>query len=351
MSLLNELKKNYKVTVIAPFDEYTNLITQKGFNVENISLKRSGMSILNDIFLIYQYLILIKKYKPDFLLSYTIKPNIYGNLASIFSKTKNINTITGLGTVFLKENILTFFVRLLYKISFYFSSAVFFQNNDDKEYFLKNNIIKNSKAYIIGGSGIDLKYFNFVPYIYKKNRNFNFLFAGRLLWDKGIKELIESIKLIKADYPNVNFKFIGIFDNNNLSSISKETIQNWVDENLIDFIENTNDIKRFIIQSDCVILPSYREGLPKFLLESAAIGRPIICSDVPGCREIVKDSYNGILCNPKDTNSLYDKIKLFINLDEKTIFKMITNSRKIVESKFDYKKVNDFYLKIIRNKF
>ena len=348
LPLILELKKKYHVIVVSPHDEYSVKLIKLGIQIEKINIDQSGKSFINDLKLIYNYFLILRKIKPNIYLGFTIKPNIYANIAGFFTKTKFINTITGLGTTFLNNSFLKIFTQFLYKISFYKSSLVVFQNLDDKKYFIDSGIIKNEKSIIINGSGVNISYFNFVKLQNTKNQKLNFLFAGRILWDKGINELIESIKLIKKDYSEVKFKVIGYIETQNITSVPINLLKKWIQEDLIEYIEPNDDIRKYIAHSDCIILPSYREGLSRILLEAASIGRPIICTDVPGCKDIVSHMENGLLCKPKNIQSLYKAIKIFINLDYDKRQKMSINSRKIIENKFEQKKINDVYIKYIK---
>ena len=342
------LRNNYKVVILTPLeDNYSKKLVNLGCIHYHISLNRKSLSPLKDFILILQYKRIMKKLSPDVFLGFTIKPNIYGSIAANINRVPVINNLSGLGTVFIKGGLLKIFVIFAYKIALRKSLIILFQNIDDRNLFTSKRIVNLNKTKIINGSGIDLNYYKFSP-IKKHNKySIKFIYAGRLLWDKGIGELVSSIIIIKKKYPLVRFQFVGILDINNLSHISKKQIEKWVDEKIIEYIDQKDDIRDYIKEADCAILPSYREGLPRFLLEAASIGRPIICTDVPGCRQVVKDKYNGLLCLPRDVESLSSSIEEFINLSYEEIKKMGINGRKVVENYFDQKIVNSLYLKII----
>jgi glycosyltransferase involved in cell wall biosynthesis len=345
--LIEELNKTFEVLIVSGDDLYTKKLKNLGYKVVNINISESGTSIFADLLLIIQYYKILNKYKPDYFFGFTIKPNIYFNISSFFSKVKNINTITGLGTAFLNNNYLNFFITKLYKFSLIKSQYVIFQNSDDLSLFINKKIILNSKAKIINGSGVDINFFKFTINHLNKPKNYQFLYIGRLIFDKGLKELIEAIVNIKKRYPQIKFNFIGSFSSKNLSSINKEYVYQLNKKKLINYIGYKEDVRKDIENSNCVILPSYREGLPKSLLEAASMGRPIIASNVPGCKEIVIDKYNGFLCKVKDSIDLEKKILDFINLDKKKIIEMGINSRKLVENKFQQNIIMKSYLNLI----
>ena len=347
--LIKALSKKNEIIIVTKKDQYTTRLISLDLKIETIHIDSKGMSLKNDILLFFKYYYLIKKYKPDYFFGFTIKPNIYFNLASFFSKVKNINTITGLGTSFMNKGFLNFIVKLMYKIALLNSYITIFQNNDDLNTFKNDIIIKYKKNYkVVKGSGVDLNFYKYSKNLLKDKDSLNFLFVGRVIPDKGIIELISAISNIKKKYKNIKFKFIGSLDYENFTLINKIKIKKLISDDLIEYLGYKEDIRSYVIESNCLILPSYREGLPRSLLEAASIGRPIIATDVAGCREIVKNGYNGFLCKVKDSLDLEKKIIKFINLNTNKILEMSTNSRKLVENKFELNKIISSYLEIIK---
>ena len=293
---------------------------------------------IKDILFFYFLKRIYQKINPDIVLHYTIKPVIYGSFACQKLFIPFINNITGLGTVFIKLNWITFFVKILYKKALKSSSYIFFQNKDDYKLFIKNKLIsKDIPASVIPGTGIDLDKFKFSKY--PQSSTLNFLFIGRILKDKGFFEFVEVAKRIKNLGFKVNFEILGYLNVKNKTAISNSEINHFEKKGYINYLGSTTNVIPFISDSSCVVLPSYREGLPKSLLEAASIGRPIIATDVTGCKDIVIDNENGFLCKPRSIDDLYQKILKFISLSYDKRRKLGENGRKIMKKNFDEKKV------------
>ena len=329
--------KGYNVTVSIPDTENKIIFDLKyklNFKLSIIKYHRSSLSIYkNLIYLIniYKYL---KKNNKDLIITFTVKPNILVSFANFFLGIKIINVVTGLGTSFLNKYLIKIIVLFLYRISFYKSNLVIFQNQSDRNYFIKRKIVSYKNSKVILGSGIDTSYYKFFPKNFDK-KNINFLYAGRLLRDKGVIELIRSFKIITNQNPHVTLTIAGEIDEGNPSSLS----HNFVRKNnsrKINFVGYSYNLRDLINKSDCCILLSYREGLSNFLLESASIGRPIICTNVPGCSEIV-DNSNGFLCLPRNIEDTVDKINKFINLNNNIKKQMSLRGRQKVLQFFDNK--------------
>ena len=285
--------------------------------------------------------------KPDFFLGFTHKINIYGGFIARILNIKSIINITGLGTAFMKKNIFRNILILLYKFALGNKNISFFQNKDDRNLFLKNNLVKKNNSFLIPGSGIDLKKYNILKKKINK-KNINFLFIGRLIKDKGILEFIEVAKEIKKkEKLDITFSVIGSIDSQNSSSITYEEYLNFKNMKILNFLGKKKNIKKYLSKTDCIVLPSYREGLPRVLLESSAMSLPAITTNVPGCRDVVKDGYNGFLCKARNKNSLLKAIYRFLNLSYKKRLIMGKNSRKKAEKYFNEKIVFERYKKII----
>jgi glycosyltransferase involved in cell wall biosynthesis len=311
-------------------------------------MSSKGTNPKEDIKLIYNLYQLYNKIKPDLVLHYTIKPNIYGNIACRLLKIKTINNISGLGTVFIKKSFITQIVKLLYKYALKSSLKVFFQNQDDREVFLKNQLVKKEVCGLLPGSGIDLK--KFQPIKVKRNdSNFKFLLIARLLWDKGISEYINAVREVKKKYTHVDFLIIGAIWNDNRTAISEKEVKAWEEEGIIKYLGTTDNIKEEIAKVNCVVLPSYREGTPRTLLEAAAMEKPIITTDVPGCREVVDDGVNGYLCKVKDYNDLAKKMEKILNLSKNSLKEMGKKGKDKMINEFDEQIVINKYLETIKN--
>tara|TARA_X000000368_G_C22882442_1_gene645924 strand:- start:39 stop:875 length:837 start_codon:yes stop_codon:yes gene_type:complete len=276
-----------------------------------------------------------------------MKINIFFSLISIFFKFKVINNITGIGTSLINSKFQKMLVINLLKIAFMRSNLVFFQNNEDKNFFIQNKIITSNKSIVLKYFGVDVLKYKFSPLIFKDFKNLNFLYFGRIIKDKGIFELIEAIKLVKKKFPKSKFTILGKIDYNNPGFIDQRLVDQWANSNLIIYHNFTNNPLKFINDADCVILPSYREGLPKSLLESLAVGRPVITTNVPGCNELIRENFNGFLCNPKDVNSLFEKIIGFINLPFQEKKEMSENASFFIEQNFKSKSIIDKYIDVL----
>ncbi len=342
--LIEELLKNYKVIVVAPKDKYSEKLIDLGCKYYDIYIDRKGTNPINDLKTFWQYYRLYKKIKPNIALHFTIKPNIYGNLASQLLGIPVVNNITGLGTLFIKKNFITYLVEIMYKIAFR-NSFVFFQNREDKELFVQKNLVKRYD--VLPGSGINTEKFKPIK-IEKKDNIFRFLLIARMIWDKGIGEYVEAAKIIKQKYKDVEFLLLGPVGVDNPTAIPKEQIDKWQKEELVKYLGTTDDIKSEIAKVDCVVLPTYyREGVPRVLLEAAAMEKPLIATNIAGCKEVVEDGINGYLCRVKDSEDLADKMEKMLNLSEDKRKAMGKAGRQKITNQFDENIVIKKYLKII----
>ena len=336
------LNENCIVYVLANIDKSSLKLKEIGCEVLPLNFSRKKKSILELIYLSYKYLYYFLKIKPDLYFSFTLKPNLVGGLCANILRIKSIINFTGLGTLILNNTISNRIIIKFLQFSLKKSSCVFFHNENDLKIF-KNANTKNKINYnIIQGSGVDLDKFNF--YSLNSDKNLVFLFLGRLIKDKGIIEFIKAANTLKKKYNNINFVAIGDYDYDNISSIKEKDILDLNKSNNVEIIGFQDNILNHLIKSSCVVLPSYREGMSKSLLEACSVGRPIIASNVPGCKEIVKENHNGFLCEARDYKNLADQIEKFINLkyDEKKLFGK--RSRNIAEKKFDEKLVISRYM-------
>jgi glycosyltransferase involved in cell wall biosynthesis len=257
-----------------------------------------------------------------------------------------INNVCGLGTMFLKDNLLSKVAILLYRIAFRFPKKIFFQNDDDRQLFLKRRIVSKKVSDLLPGSGIDTQIFSPSKASAKKNK-FTFLLISRLIYDKGILEYIEAIDVLKKEGIDAKFQLLGPIDVKHKRGIPEEMIQTWIEKGQVEYLGTTEDVRSFIENADCVVLPSYREGTPKTLLEAASMGKPIVATNVPGCNNVVVDGENGYLCNLRDSNDLALKMKNMLSLDNEEREKMGLKSREYVITNFDESLVINKYLESI----
>jgi glycosyltransferase involved in cell wall biosynthesis len=345
--LMRALKeKGYEVIAVSPEDEKYSELLKKEFSFFAVkSLDRKGTNPIKDLRLFFEYFMLFRKLKPDLVINFTIKPNIYGSISAGLLGIPSISVITGLGYVFMRESWLTKFVKLLYWLAFRFNRAVVFLNSEDLN-TLKN--ISKEKSFLIESEGIDTKHFD--PTVCKETKKdeFIFLFVGRLLTDKGIYELIKAFERLKKENPKVKLIIVGSPDEGNPNSVSKGELEEWVKEGLIEWHGFQEDVRPFYCMADCVVLPSfYREGVPRVLLEAMAMEKPIITTDAPGCRNVCVDGVNGFLVKSRDVESLYLAMKKAVEMGEAELRKMGKKGREIVEKKYEISKIVSEYVKII----
>ncbi len=348
LNLARALKKNgYEVILVAPYDKYSEIL-KKEFEYYNIYMNNKGTNLIEDIKTTIEFYKLYKKIEPDIALHYTIKPNIYGTIACSLLGIKTINNIAGLGTLFIKENFTTKIAKWLYRYSQSRANRIFFQNRDDFELFVENRLVDKNRCDILPGSGVDTQKFKPIPKK-RKDNIFRFLFIARMLWDKGVGEFVEASKIIKNRYKNVEFQMLGFLDINNRSAVPKKKMQEWVDKGYINYLGVTDEVQKFIKEADCVVLPSfYREGVPRVLLESASMAKPIITTNVVGCKEVIDDKINGYLCEVKNAKDLADKMEMMLNLSEKEREEMGKKGREKMINQFDESIVINRYLKEIK---
>jgi len=340
--------EGYRVVAIAPPDESSELlVTELGCEYRPILIDSSGTSIKNDFALIRAYRKYLKELKATAFLGYTIKPNIYGSFAAHLTGTPTINNISGLGTVFIKKNWITPIVLGLYRLVLSRAAHVFFQNEDDRSLFVKEKLVKPEITGVLPGSGIDLdKYQSDSPVASGDIRRF--LLMARLLWDKGVGEYVKAARRVKAENPDVIFQILGFLSVDNRTAVSSDDIANWQNEGLIEYLGSAKDVRPFIEAADCVVLPSYREGTPRSLLEAGAMSRPIITTDVPGCRQIVDDGQNGFLCEVRNSIDLAKKMKQFLALSVFEQQKLGQMSREKMVRQYDVEIVTAKYLTVIK---
>ena len=311
-----------------------------------IAMSRSGLNPFADASLLARYVRLLRGFRPSAYLSFTIKPNIYGALAARLTGIPAIPNVSGLGTAFLSGGWLGRLVDVLYRIAFARCELIFFQNPDDRQLFIDRGIVTASKARLLPGSGIDLKRFTPAPPL--SDGPPTFLFIGRLLSDKGVREFVDAAQLTKARYPEARFRLLGGLDPGNRTAIGKEELDRWIAEGAVEHLEPTNDVRAHIAGASAVVLPSYREGLPRSLLEGGAMARPLIATDVPGCREIVRDGATGLLCQVRSASSLAGAMARFAEMGVDERQALGDAARAKVEAEYDERAVIDAYLEVVK---
>jgi len=336
----------YDVIAVAPADEYAHQLAALGCRFVPLPMDNKGTHPGRDLLLLWRFVRLMRKERPDVFLGYTVKPNVYGSLGAHVSGVPVINNVAGLGTVFIKGGWLNWLVRASYRVALARSRKVFFQNEDDRQLFITGGLVDSACTDCLPGSGVDLK--KFVPAHLPGISPIRFLLIARMLWDKGVGEYVEAARLLKRRGLNAEVCLLGFLDVQNPAAISKSKMDEWVAEGVVRYLGVSDSVREEIAQADCVVLPSfYREGMPRTLLEAAAMARPIITTDSVGCRDVVDDGVNGFLCRPRDASDLADKMERMISMSQTEREAMGLCGREKVEREFDEKIVIDKYLSAI----
>lgn len=338
------IAEGHEVIAVAPHDDYVEKLEELGISFHAIEMQNKGSNPVEDFKLYKQYKAIYKKINPDVILQYTIKPNIYGTFAAARLNIPVINNVSGLGTVFIRSNLTSLVAKTLYRFAFRKASKIFFQNEDDRILFVQKKLVKEKITDVLPGSGIDLQKFAKSPL--PENNAFTFLMISRTLVDKGVREYAQAGKILKEKNINVQCQLIGSREIEPLGIPEKE-FNDWINSGYIDYLGMTDNIKDYILKSQCVVLPSYREGTPRSLLEAAAMGRPIVTTDAPGCREVVYNNFNGFLCKVKSAKDLASKMEKTVHLSYENLKEFGHQSRLIVEEVFDEKIVINKYISAI----
>jgi galacturonosyltransferase len=335
--LIQTLVKKYSVIVAVPNGQYINELTKLGTDWVETTVDRRSINPVSNIKYYFKCKKVIDKVKPNIILTYTVKPNIFGGMAAKNKKIPYIATITGLGTGF--KRLTRGLIVYLYKNALSKCANVVFQNEENKDIFIKLSIINKEKVIIVPGSGVNIDHYQFRE---MPKAPIQFIYAARIMKEKGADELFAAAKRIKQEFPDVCFIVLGWFEEN-----YKLIIDSLEQEAIIKYRGYVDDVAPYIYAAHCVVLPSYHEGMSNVLLEGAAMGRALITSNIPGCREAVEDGVNGFLCKPKDTESLYICLKRFIHLSHAERQEMGKASRRIIEDRFNRKVVTEKMLQII----
>jgi glycosyltransferase involved in cell wall biosynthesis len=343
------ISSGYEVVAVAPKDEYVSRLELLGCRFVDLEMDNQGTHPVGDFLLLLRYWRLLKSEKPDICLFYTIKPNVYGSLASTICGIPFINNVSGLGAVFIQGGWLRRFVSALYRLAFRNSNRVFFQNRDDLELFLENRLVKKELTDVLPGSGVNLQRFTPDDDTVRKSLSapFRFLLIARMLKDKGVVEFVNASQLLKESGLKSEFCLLGFLDVQNPAAISSEKMKEWTDQGFVKYLGVSDDVREHISSADCIVLPSYREGTPRTLLEASAMGKPIITANVVGCKEVVEHGFNGFLCEVKNAQDLSLKMQemLLLSKDQRRL--MGENGRFKMEKEFDEKFVIQKYLRAI----
>jgi len=339
-------ERGYRIVILAPRDPYAEKLVQEGAEFWDIPMEAKGKNPLRELGLLFRYWDAYRKIRPLAALHYTIKPDLYGSIAARFLHIPVINNVTGLGTVFEKGGPLEILVRILYRFAFAKAQRIFFQNQDDYRLFIDHGLVRKAQTDILPGSGVDIQ--RFVPEEFppiKTDEPFIFLFVGRLLKAKGVEDLIAAAPLVREKHPNATIVLLGKRDDRDPTSADPKLLDRGIGEKLVEYGGIVDDVKPWLTKAHCVVLPSYyREGIPRSLLEAAAMGKPLIAADSVGTREPVINGENGFLCESRNPKDLAEKMIAMIELPPEKLREMGTASRRLAENRFDERIVLDKYI-------
>ncbi|MBE1290334.1 MAG: glycosyltransferase [Rhodobacteraceae bacterium] len=343
------LADGHRVTVVAPPDEYVMKIQALGCDFVPLQMDRNGASPISEARLLLSIFMVIRRTKPDVVFSYTIKNNIYSGIACRGLGIPFVPNVTGLGPVFNARGLLNRTVRALYGVAFGKARAVFFQNSSDIMLFTGSRLVSKDRARLLPGSGVDLNRFAASP-LPESGEGIRFLLVARLLWDKGVGVYADASRKVRETFPQVRFQLLGPLDPDSESGISGAQVDEWSREGMVDYLGTTHDVLPFLQAAHCVVLPSYyREGTPRSLLEAGAVGRPIITTDMPGCRDVIINGETGFLVAPRDADQLAEACESFLKLSPKAQAEMGVASRRHIAQSYDEEIVIDAYLGILKD--
>jgi glycosyltransferase involved in cell wall biosynthesis len=333
----------FEAVVIAPQDPAADS-RMRELDVERIPIRidRAGLNPAADLRLHLEYRRLLGRIRPAAYLGFTIKPNIYGSMAAASLGIPAIPNVSGLGTAFIRRGPLQAMVTMLYRVGFSKAPVVFFQNDEDRSLFVERRIIRTDRSRVLPGSGIDLSRFTPSP---PAEGAPTFLLVARLLRDKGIAEFVEAARSLRS--AGMRFQLLGPIDEGNRTAIKRAELESWVAEGAIEYLGTTDDVRPFIAAATAVVLPSYREGMPRSLLEAAAMARPMIAADVPGCRDLVENDVNGYLCAARDSGSLASVMRRMAALSPERGLAMGAAARTKVQEQFGEERVIQAYLEVL----
>ena len=340
--LLRKLAENYEIIVVCPNGKRIKELQTFGCQLISVEIDRRGMNPKRDFALFWAIYRVLKKEKPDFVITYTIKPNLYGCAAARLLHIPYAANVTGLGTVFERGGLLKRLIVTMYRYSLKKADVVFFENSANRDIFVREKIIPQTKTCVLHGAGVSLEKFRLLPYP-SENTPVRFLFMGRIMREKGIEELLSATqKLVREGYPCV-LDVLGGYEENYQNKLNEYEKDGWLfyhgfQENVVPFIQTAH----------CFVLPSWHEGMANTNLECAASGRPVITSNIPGCREAVIEGVSGLLCEPKNAESLYSSMKKVLQLSCEERREMGVEGRRHMEEVFDKKKVVEETIRYLR---
>ena len=349
LGLLQRLRQEgFEVYVLAPKDHYSTRLVAEGYHFIHLPIGIYSQNPFSELVIILQLIRLYRKYRFSLIFHYTAKPNIYGTLAAACCRIPSIAITTGLGL--LRDpgkRLARFSLLALYRIAARFTRELWFLNQDDLQFFLERKVVRREKAFVLPSEGVDIDWFRPVESspLPAARATTRFLYAGRIVWSKGIREFYEAARYFKERGAKVSFEMVGFIVPEHPDGVSYELVEQWNQQGIIRYHGETEDIRPFLAEADCLLLPSYfGEGVPRILLEAASMGCPIITTDHVGCREVVEHGRNGLLCRPKDSSSLIGAMEFFLSLGQEERYQMGREGRKGVLKRFDEEIIVNNYL-------
>jgi glycosyltransferase involved in cell wall biosynthesis len=340
--------QGFEIVVAAPEGRGAAELRQMGVRTEVLPFDPTGISPIGDLMLLRRFRALMKRLKPAAFIAFTVKPNIYGSVAARRVGVPSINNISGLGRVFVSRTLLTRLVERLYRWGFRKSCVVFFENRDDEQLFLERRIVRPDQAVPLAGAGLDLELFSPRRGRRKKGAPFTFLLAARLLWHKGVREFVDAARRVGSEHPDTEFRILGFVEPPGRDSVPEAMLRSWADEGVIDYAGGTADVRPMIAAADCVVLPTfYREGVPRILMEAAAMAKPVIATDMPGCLDAVDHGVTGFICAPKSAQSLAEAMGKMLRLGSDQRQQMGREGRAKMERQFKEEFVHRAYVEAL----
>ncbi|MDO9236527.1 MAG: glycosyltransferase family 4 protein [Aquabacterium sp.] len=342
------LAAGHQVVAVCPDDGYVDRISELGCRVRVIAMDGQGTNPIREGRLFLSYCSIIWSERPHVYLGYTVKPNVYGSIAAHLCSVPVINNIAGLGAVYIGGGWMRKLVSQLYRLALSRSKMVFFQNEDDRSLFISMGLTNAARTDLLPGSGIDLLKFSCSgaanqPRAEDMSESFRFLLVGRMLWDKGVGEYVEAARSLQMRYPRAVFCLLGFLDSANPAAISRAQMREWENEGFISYLGESDDVRKELLKAHCVVLPSYREGAPRTLLEASAMCLPVVATNVPGCNRVVEDGVTGFLCEPRSAVSLALCLERMLSMSVKEREEMGHRGRRKMELEFDERFVIDKY--------
>lgn len=347
--LITDLRNaGFDVLAVAPPDPAMEArLAELGCTFAAVPIDAKGLSPHRDLRTLAALYGVIRRHRPAAWLSWTIKPNVYGSFAAGWLGVPALPNVSGLGTAFIRRNLITTIAIALYRSGFRSAPTVFFQNPDDQAEFLSGRMVRPAQARLLPGSGIDAGHWSPPPGGRPPLRHF--LMLARVVADKGVREYVEAARQIRVRWPDARFRLMGETGVANRTAIPQAELESWIAQGLIEYLAPVADVRPAIAEADFVVLPSYREGMSRVLLEAAAMGRPIVTTDVSGCRDIVTDGINGYLCAPQSADSLATALARAAETGDPEWHRMGQAGRARILAEFSQRKVSELYLQALED--